>query len=130
MTDSTDVYDAIVAADRVFETTFASGDAAALASLYTEDAQFMPPNSDFVVGRKAIQATFRAFMDMGIKSITLETLEVESFGDTASEVGRYRLESADGQVLDEGKFFVLWKRVGDQWLLYRDMINTCLPPKG
>ncbi len=127
MTNSTDVRDAIVAADETFMTTFSRGDAAGIAALYTENGQFLPPNSDFVTGKQAIQATFQAFMDMGIKAIKLETIEVEGYGDTASEVGRYTLEGEGGQVLDQGKFIVIWKQEAGQWKLHRDIINTSMP---
>ncbi len=127
MTNSTDIHDAIVAADQTFMTTFSRGDAAGLAALYTENGQFLPPNSDFVTGKQAIQATFQAFMDMGIKAIKLETIEVEGYGDTASEVGRYTLEGEDGQVLDQGKFIVIWKQEAGQWKLHRDIINSSTP---
>ncbi len=127
MTNSTDVRDAIVAADETFMTTFSRGDAAGIAALYTENGQFLPPNSDFVTGKQAIQATFQAFMDMGIKAIKLETIEVEGYGDTASEVGRYTLEGEGGQVLDQGKFIVIWKQEAGHWKLHRDIINTSMP---
>ena len=127
MTTSTDVFDAIVAADETFVTIFNRGDAAGIASLYTENGQFLPPNGDFVTGRQAIQATFQALMDTGIKAVKLETVEVEGYGDTASEVGRYTLEGEDGQVLDKGKFIVIWKKEAGQWKLHRDIINTSMP---
>ena len=127
MNSSPDVHEAIVAADQAFITTFNRGDAAGLAALYTENAQFLPPNSDFVKGRQEIQATFQAFMDMGVKAVKLETLEVEGYGNTASEVGTYTLEGGDGQVLDRGKFLVIWKQESGQWKLHRDMINSSVP---
>ena len=66
-------------------------------------------------------------MDMGIKTVKLETTEVEGYGDTACEVGRYTLEGEGGQVLDQGKFLVIWKQEAGQWKLHRDMINTSMP---
>ncbi len=127
MSVSTDVSDAIREADEKFVTTFSRGDAAGLAALYTENAQFLPPNSDPVTGRPAIQATFQGFMDMGVKAIKLESIEVEGYGNTASEVGKYTLEDEGGQVLDQGKFMVIWKQEAGQWKLHRDMINTSMP---
>ena len=127
MNNTTDVLEAIVAADETFMEIFRQGDAAGIAALYTENAQFLVPNSDIVMGRQAIQATFQAFMDMGVKAVNLETIEVEGYGDTASEVGTYTLEDADGQQLDHGKFLVIWKQVAGQWKLHRDMINTSMP---
>lgn len=126
-TNQTDVYDAIVAADETFMTTFSRGDSAGMAALYTENGQFLPPNSDFVTGKQAIQAIFQAFMDMGVKAIKLETIEVEGYGDTASEVGKYILEDEGGQVPDRGKFIVIWKQEAGQWKVHRDIINTSMP---
>jgi len=127
MTNSTDIHDVIVAAGQKFMNTFSQGDAAGIAALYTENGQFLPPNSDFVIGRQAIQTTFQAFMDMGIKTIKLETIEVEGCGDTASEVGKYTLEGEGGQVMDKGKFIVIWRREAGEWKLHRDIINTSMP---
>ena len=30
---------------------------------------------------------------------------------------------ADGQTLDESKYIVIWKRVGDEWNLHRDILQ-------
>jgi uncharacterized protein (TIGR02246 family) len=127
MTSSTEIHEAIVAADETFMTTFSRGDTAGMATLYTESGQLMPPNSDFVTGKQALQATFQAFMDMGIKAIKLETIEAEGYGDTASEVGRYTLEDEGGQVLDQGKYIVIWKQEAGQWKMHRDIFNSSLP---
>ena len=126
MTNPADVHDAIVAANETFMTTFSRGDSAGIAVLYTENGQFLPPNSDFATGKQAIQAIFQAFMDMGVKAIKLETIEVEGYGDTAFEVGRYILEGEGGEVLDQGKFIVIWKQEAGQWKVHRDIINTSL----
>ncbi len=130
MTHSSETQDAIAAADRRFEAAFNRGDAAAVASLYTENGQFLQPHGEPAKGRAAIQTVFQGLMDMGVRTIRLETLEVESYGDTASEIGTYALEADDGQLLDRGKFLVLWKKQADQWRLHRDMINSSLPAPG
>ena len=127
MTSATEVHQAIKAADETFMTTFSRGDAAGMAALYTEKGQLLPPNSDSVTGQEAIQTVFQAFMDMGIKAIKLETIETEGYGDTASEVGRYTLESGEGQMLDQGKYIVIWKADNGQWKLHRDIFNSSLP---
>jgi ketosteroid isomerase-like protein len=127
MTSSTEVHEAIVGADETFMTTYGRGDAAGIATLYTENGQLMPPNSDFVTGKEALQGFFQSLMDRGIKSIKLETVEVEGYGETASEVGRYTLEGEGGQVLNQGKYIVIWKQEAGQWKLHRDIFNSSLP---
>ena len=127
MTNEVDIKDAITAADQTFMATFSRGNAADVAALYTEHAQFLLPNSDFVVGRQAIQEAFQAFIDGGYKAIKVEATEVEGFGNTAYEVGKYIVKGEDSQVLDQGKFVVIWKLEAGQWKLHRDIINSSLP---
>ena len=126
MGESNDLYNTICAANEVFMERFGQGDSTGVAELYTEDGQFLPPNSDEVVGKSAIQGVFQGLMDAGIKAIQLETLEVENYGDTASEVGRFTLKDEGDQILDRGKFIVIWKLVAGKWKLHRDIINSSL----
>jgi hypothetical protein len=63
---------------------------------------------------------------MGIASATLETAELEGFENTAVEVGRYTLRAEGDQVLDQGKYIVIWKYDGSTWKLHRDIWNTNL----
>ena len=125
-----EVRDAIVAANEKFVAAFNKGDAAGVAALYTEQGQLLPPNADFMIGRQANQAFWQGAMDMGIASAKIETLEVEGHGDTAIEVSKYNLYAQDGQELDAGKFIVIWKREGGQWMLHRDIFNSSKPAPG
>ncbi|MEP7271727.1 MAG: SgcJ/EcaC family oxidoreductase [Acidobacteriota bacterium] len=113
--------------NKQFSAAVAKGDAAAVAELYTDDGMVMPPNVDFVRGKAAIKGLFEGFIAAGIKSITLTTLEIVSFGDTAHEVGLYVLKGPDGTEIDKGKSLVIWKRVKGEWKLHRDIFNTSLP---
>ena len=127
MATSAELTSAIAAANENFMATFKRGDAAGMAALYTENGQLLPPNSDFVTGRQAIQALWQSVMDMGIKDAKLETVEFEGHGDTAIEVGKYTLSGEGGQVMDSGKFVVIWKQEGGQWKLHRDIWNSSMP---
>ena len=127
MKQSTEIRDAIAAANENFMAVFKRGDAAGIAVLYTGNGQVLPPNSDFVTGKQAIQAIFQGWMDRGVKAIKLETVEAEGYGDTASEVGRYTVESEGGQVLGQGKYIVIWKQMEGQWKLHRDIFNSSMP---
>ena len=69
-------------------------------------------------------------MDMGIKSAKLETIEVEGHGDTAIDVGKYTLRGESGNVLDRGKYLVIWKQLAGQWKLHRDIWTSSLSPQG
>jgi ketosteroid isomerase-like protein len=125
---SSAVTEGVASTNQAFMTTFGDGNAAGMAALYTADGQLAPPNSEVIEGAEGIAGFWQAVMDMGLKSATLETIELEEYGDVAVEQGRYQLGDAEGNVADHGKFLVIWKRVGDQWKLHRDIWNTSTPP--
>ena len=130
MTRSTGIRDEITVANEAFMAAFDGGDAAGVAALYTEDGKLLPPNMDVMSGREAIQAFWQGAMDMGVQSAELKIAEVEGHGDTAIEVSRYTLCGAGGQVLDKGKYIVIWKREAGQWKLHRDIFNSSMPAPG
>lgn len=121
------VQESIATVNQAFLTAFANGDAEGLAATYTADGQALPPNGDIVTGRPALAAMWQSVFAMGINGATLETVELEQHGNTASEVGRYTL-SADGTVVDNGKYIVLWQRQpGGEWRWHRDIWNSSRP---
>jgi uncharacterized protein (TIGR02246 family) len=127
-TISTDLRNAIEAANEKFMATFGRSDAAGLAALYTENGQVLPPNGEFVTGKPAIQTFWQAVMNMGIKEAELAIVEVEDHGDTAIEVSQFKLKDGEGQVLDKGKYIVIWKQEDGEWKLHRDIFNSSMPP--
>ena len=104
-----------------FESTFARGDAAEIADWYTDNGMLLPEGSDFVKGKPDIEAFWQEAIDLGIKHIKLDLLEVEQHGDTAIEVSYYTMRSADDELIDHGKGIVIWKFEGDTWKLHRDI---------
>jgi ketosteroid isomerase-like protein len=126
-TTAADPRSEIEAGNRRFMEAFGRGDSAGVARLYTAGAQLLPAHSDFVAGTTAIQRFWQGVMDMGIKQAVLETLEVESHGEAAHEVGRYTLKTGGGQVADAGKYLVVWKQDGGAWKLHRDIWTTSRP---
>jgi uncharacterized protein (TIGR02246 family) len=126
-TTSSEVRNAIAAANEKFMAAISSGDAAGVAALYTENGQVLPPNGDFVTGQQAIETFWQAVMDMGIKEAKLKIVEVGDHGDTATEVSEFALLGEAGQVLDKGKYIVIWKQEDGQWKLHRDIFNSSMP---
>ena len=124
--DSSQISEGISKTNEAFMAALANGDAAGVAAQYTEDAQVLPPNGDLVSGKQDIQNLFQGFIDSGISGISLESTETEGMGDTAFEVGKYTL-SVDDQVVDNGKYIVIWKKDGEDWKLHRDIFNSNVP---
>jgi uncharacterized protein (TIGR02246 family) len=118
---------AIDASNKKFSEALAAGNAAGVAALHTEDAVLMPPNTEAVKGRPAIEKLFMAFVAAGIKGVTLTSQEVEAHGNTATELGAYSIKDPTGKEIDRGKYIVLWKRVKGEWKLHRDIWNSSLP---
>ena len=121
---------AIAAPIEQFMAAFSRGDAAGAAAVYTADAQVLPPNSDVITGQQAIQTFWQRAMDMGVKAVKLATVEVVGDGHTAYEVGQFTLQGAEGQVLDAGKYVVIWQQEAGQWKLHRDIWNSSRPAPG
>ena len=102
-------------------------DAASIAKQYTEDASLLPPGAPRQDGLEAVQGFWQAAIDMGLSDVKLTTLEVEEFGNVATEVGTVTgtIPGEDGgsQSLT-GKYIVLWQQGDDgTWRLHRDIWN-------
>lgn len=118
----------IEAANKELSRAFDSGDTAAIAALYTEHATVLPPNGPMVRGRKAIEEFWKGAMAVGVRSIKLTTLDVESSGDLACEIGNATLEirpQGGNLSTDTVKYVVAWKRQPDNsWKLAADIWNN------
>lgn len=125
---TTDITAEIRKANDKFESTFARGDAAGMAELYTEDGMLLPAGSGIVEGKADIEAFWKGAMDMGIKQAKLETIDIEQLENTAIEIGNCVLSGEDGQVLDKGKYLVVWKKRGGEWKLQKDIWNSNSAP--
>jgi uncharacterized protein (TIGR02246 family) len=124
---SGDVRAAIEAANAKFGAAWGKKDAAAITALYTANATLLPPNAARATGPQAILEFWKAGLAGAPPVGKLTTVEVEAHGDTAHEVGTYELSTADGKVIDKGKYVVVWKREGGQWKLHRDIWNSDMP---
>ena len=100
-----------------------------MASLYTSDGMLLPPGAGVQEGSKAIQDFWQMVMNLGVKRAQLSTVQVDKEGNMAVEVGNYKLSGAENQMLDEGKYIVVWKKQNDAWKLHKDIWNTSLSPQ-
>jgi ketosteroid isomerase-like protein len=107
-----------------FSAAFARGDAQTVSDLYAETAAILPPNGARVEGRANIKNFWQGAYNAGVKKVETKTLEVEGSGNTVSEIGSYTLRGADDQILDEGKYVVVWKKEGKNWQMFRDIWNS------
>lgn len=102
----------------------------ASASLFTEDAVWMPANRGIVEGRPAILAFFQA--GPALPGFTLMNIDIDGRGDLAYVRGTYAftMPTADGKsaVSDHGKFLEIRRRQADgRWLVAADIFNSDQP---
>lgn len=122
-----DVRQAIEQVNSRFVEAYKAGDAATIASLYTETAKVLPPDATENAGQDAIQSFWQSLIDDGVKDLTLESTEVESSRDLAYEVGLFSLQvpaENNAMVTAKGNYVVVWQRGDDgNWRLHIDTWN-------
>ena len=109
-----------------FESAFSIGDVTKIAGFYTKNGMLLPAGTDFVRGRQEIKEFWQSAINMGIKYIKIDIIEVEQHDDTAIEMSNYTLSGQDERVIDAGKGIVIWKKKGDAWKMHRDIWNSSL----
>jgi len=124
----TDAAVEIKAANDKWMAAFTSKNAEGIAALYTPEARFLHPGHEMVTGRAAIQKAFTGLMASTVAAAILgvdaEVHRGSGDDSIAYERAGYVFKAADGTVLDEGKYLVIWKRVGGQWFLDQDIFNS------
>ncbi len=104
-----------------FENQFRQGNMTEVAGFYSDNAMLLPTGSDVIQGRQAIETYWLEAVDMGIRSIKIDLMELEQHGDSAIEVSRYTMRDAEGTVIDHGKGIMIWKHDGNAWKMHRDI---------
>lgn len=117
---------AIDRARLAFEEALRSGDAAAAAELYAEDATLVAPAAAVVRGRDAIERFWRTGVETGIEQFEHRVHGVSRRGDVAFEVGEYALRVAPETgtpVVDRGRYLIVhcvdadgrWRRAAEMF---------------
>jgi uncharacterized protein (TIGR02246 family) len=103
---------------------FNKGDAAALAAMYTEDAYALPAGHDMVKGRAAIEAFWKEAMQQ-LGDAKLVVVDVAPLGPRAArEIGTFTFKTkAQSPQPVVGKYVVVWRKLGNNWLLATDIWN-------
>lgn len=117
----------IQATNDVFTDLVAQKDSIALTKMYTTDAKFMVGGGPSAVGHQEIQSAMYGIFKSGITGAQITTKEVFGNEDLLVEESNVLLFVGDQQVADE-KAIVVWKKVNDEWKLFRDIFNSNLSP--
>jgi uncharacterized protein (TIGR02246 family) len=124
-----DLKETITAADAAWAAAYATGDAKAVAAIYSADGQILAEGSDPVKGTAALTKFIQGVLDEGVSSIALTTLEVVGQGRYATNVGSYVMKDKAGKEIDHGKYMEIWRLEKGEWKLHRDIFNSSVPPR-
>ena len=121
--------EAIAEAYKAFEKSFYEGEADTISRMYTEDAELLVPEAPVAKGREAIRQVWASILGSGGNTVRVHTREVQEGGDWAYEVGTFEVRAPNRDVLNAGKYVVIWKRQSDGIRkIHRDIFNWDIPP--
>jgi uncharacterized protein (TIGR02246 family) len=121
-------------AAKQYEEAFNKGDVASLIKYYADDAVVIPQDEEVAKGRQAIQG----LLSGEVKALTNLQVKVESIEQVAPELayetGAYTMQTKEtkdqpSQKL-EGKYGILWRKSGDNWLMLKEIASYKLPQQG
>jgi ketosteroid isomerase-like protein len=97
--------------DDAWAVAFNKGDAKAAAAMYAVDAYVLPDKGEMVHGRAAIETFFKG--------------ATQQIGDIALKIGTFTFKTKSQPPQDvSGKYAVVWRKIGGQWLLATDIWNS------
>ena len=114
----------VAAAASNWEKAYNEKNADAVAAIYTEDAQLLPPGPPVVSGRAAIREFWANDIATSNMSFSITSDASGVAGDWAWRSGPWRGTALDGTPAGTGKFIEIWRRTKDGWQLHRDIWNV------
>jgi uncharacterized protein (TIGR02246 family) len=108
-----------------WEAAFNRGDAAAVAGLYSQDAELIVSGERPIHGRRAISRALAKMMQPGIR-VHIETARAAAAGSLAYFYGPYTVLQQQ-RVVERGMYLEVWHQYGGRWLIDLD-VNSRGPP--
>lgn len=105
---------------------FNSRNASSLAAFFAEDALLMPPDTASIRGRANIEAAYRARFPIVVGRLEMRRLDFIPSEDRATVIGTFSLTPERDEVgarTAHGKYVVVYRRYGEQWLIAYQIVN-------
>src|SRR5262249_56001758 len=100
------------------------GGGAGMGALYTEDATALPPGSEMVKGRPAIAAFWQGMVGT-LSDFKATTVDVKRLSRAfAREIGTFSFKPKGSDQVVQGKYIVVWQKLGRDWKLSVDIWHT------
>ena len=122
---------AIAKSNAIYFEAFVRNDPSIFINSYAGDACILAPNSPAACGHEAFASFFRsAYQDYGLRNGKFITTNVYGDGkEYVTEEGLWQSYNAKGELFDDGKFLVLWKKTTGGWKMFRDSFSSNHSPK-
>ena len=121
---------AIAQSNIVYWQAFVKGDSNLFIDRYSADACIMLPNAPSMCGQNAAPDFFHAAYNlMHIRNGRFTTVEVFGNGEFITENGLFELRDSTNNLVDNGKYLVLWKKTKKGWKMFRDSFSSNNPLK-
>ena len=117
---------AIAASNAIYFESFVKNDSSIFINRYAKDACIMAAGAQQICGHEAAAKFFRAaYDDYGMRNGKFITTAVYG-NDTeyVTEEGLWKSFNAKGELFDDGKFLVLWKKTTEGWKMFRDSFSS------
>jgi uncharacterized protein (TIGR02246 family) len=112
-----------------WEQAFTRHDLPGCVALFTDDAEILPQHGPKVSGKKDIEVFLQDSMNQRV-SYDTDTQMTIVRDDLAVEEGTYVVRNVRrGLDVEQGKYLHVWRRVGNDWKLFRMIYNTDVEPR-
>jgi len=117
---------AIAESNAIYFESFVKNDSSIFIDCYAEDACIMAPFAPQTCGKENAGGFFRtAYDNYGLRNGKFITTAVYGSGDEyVTEEGLWQSFNANGELFDDGKFLVLWKKTKNGWRMFRDSFSS------
>ncbi|WP_411895938.1 YybH family protein [Winogradskyella sp. A2] len=110
-----------------FSKAYIDGDIGALTSMYTIDGKIFPNNRKILSGQSALSSYWTIPEGAKILHHKVIPKEIHIEDNIAYDYGYYQgktLTNENKEVAWQGKYVIIWKKVGDDWKIYLDIWNN------
>ena len=117
---------AIAESNAIYFESFVKNDSSIFIDRYAEDACIMAPFAPQACGHENAARFFRAAYDnYGLRNGRFITTAVYGSGkEFVTEEGLWQSFNEKGELFDDGKFLVLWKKTSNGWKMFRDSFSS------
>lgn len=95
-------------------------------SNYTKNSIFFVPTAPPLKGKGQIAAFIKDSYDKGVRDADFQIMDLKGDQKILVESGRYVLKDVETEILDMGKYIVVWVNVDGNWKVAKDMFNTTM----